>query len=144
MLVSADGRPAPLEAFRLTEAASNERKPCPDRAAAHRMKTVTVAMDIRAVTTTNVVFDNGDILIIGDNQVTAGDDSDNVLFGTRGDDQLIGLGAIGEEPFRRIMTDERLQRVAKVIETPKLDSDFLADSCMLVILRNLAKAPERA
>ena len=58
--------------------------------------------------------------------------------------QLIGLGAIGEEPFRRIMTDERLACVAKVIETPKLDSDFLADSCMLLLLRNLAKSQERA
>jgi deoxyribonuclease-4 len=68
-----------------------------------------------------------------------------VPFGCRKDrHQLIGLGAIGEEPFRRIMTDERLAGVAKVIETPKLDSDFLADSCMLVLLRNLAKAEERA
>ena len=68
-----------------------------------------------------------------------------VPFGCRRDrHQLIGLGAIGEEPFRRIMTDERLATVAKVIETPKLDSDFLADSCMLTLLRNLAKAPERA
>jgi len=57
--------------------------------------------------------------------------------------QLIGLGAIGEEPFRRIMTDDRLVTVAKVIETPKLDSDFLADSCMLTLLRNLARRPER-
>ena len=68
-----------------------------------------------------------------------------VPFGCRRDrHQLIGLGAIGEEPFRRIMTDPRLAGVAKVIETPKLDSDFLADSCMLTLLRNLAKAPERA
>ena len=67
-----------------------------------------------------------------------------VPFGCRRDrHQLIGLGAIGEEPFRRIMTDERLMGVAKVIETPKLDSDFITDSCMLALLRNLAKLPER-
>ena len=67
-----------------------------------------------------------------------------VPFGCRRDrHQLIGLGAIGEEPFRRIMTDERLAGVAKVIETPKLDSDFLTDSCMLILLRNLAKQQER-
>lgn len=63
-----------------------------------------------------------------------------VPFGCRRDrHQLIGLGAIGEEPFRRIMTDERLSRVAKVIETPKLDNDQIADTCMLTLLRNFAR-----
>lgn len=67
-----------------------------------------------------------------------------VPFGCRRDrHQLIGLGAIGEEPFRRIMTDQRLAPVAKVIETPKLDNDQIADMCMLVLLRNLANSPER-
>jgi len=67
-----------------------------------------------------------------------------VPFGCRRDrHQLIGLGAIGEEPFRRIMTDERLAPVAKVIETPKLDNDQIADACMLVLLRNLAHSPAR-
>lgn len=62
-----------------------------------------------------------------------------VPFGCRRDrHQLIGLGAIGEEPFRRIMTDERLASVAKVIETPKLDNDQITDTCMLVLLRHLA------
>ena len=62
-----------------------------------------------------------------------------VPFGCRRDrHQLIGFGAIGEEPFRRIMTDERLATVAKVIETPKLDNDQITDTCMLVLLRNLA------
>jgi deoxyribonuclease-4 len=68
-----------------------------------------------------------------------------VPFGCRRDrHQLIGLGAIGEEPFRRIMTDSRLASVAKVIETPKLDNDQIADTCMLVLLRNLANSQERA
>ena len=65
-----------------------------------------------------------------------------VPFGCRRDrHQLIGLGAIGEEPFHRIMTDERLARVAKVIETPKLDNDQITDSCMLILLRHLASHP---
>ncbi len=60
-------------------------------------------------------------------------------FGSRRDrHQLIGLGALGEEPFRRIMNDPRLARVPKVVETPKLDDDRITDSCMLVLLRRLA------
>jgi deoxyribonuclease IV len=51
---------------------------------------------------------------------------------------LIGFGSLGEEPFRRIMTDDRLARVAKVIETPKLDNDMITDSCMLRLLRSFA------
>ncbi|MEO6208573.1 MAG: deoxyribonuclease IV [Gemmatimonadaceae bacterium] len=51
---------------------------------------------------------------------------------------LIGFGSLGEEPFRRIMTDPRLAAVAKVLETPKLDNDMLTDSCMLHLLRGFA------
>lgn len=51
---------------------------------------------------------------------------------------LIGFGSLGEEPFRRIMTDQRLAAVAKVIETPKLDNDMITDSCMLRLLRGFA------
>jgi len=51
---------------------------------------------------------------------------------------LIGFGSLGEEPFRRIMTDPRLARVPKVLETPKLDNDLLTDSCMLHLLRSFA------
>jgi deoxyribonuclease-4 len=51
---------------------------------------------------------------------------------------LIGFGSLGEEPFRRIMTDPRMPRVAKVLETPKLDNDMLTDSCMLHLLRGYA------
>ena len=51
---------------------------------------------------------------------------------------LIGFGSLGEEPFRRIMTDPRMARVAKVLETPKLDNDMLTDSCMLHLLRGFA------
>jgi deoxyribonuclease-4 len=51
---------------------------------------------------------------------------------------LIGFGSLGDEPFRRIMTDQRLAAVAKVIETPKLDNDMITDSCMLRLLRGFA------
>jgi deoxyribonuclease IV len=51
---------------------------------------------------------------------------------------LIGFGSLGEAPFRRIMTDPRLTRVPKVLETPKLDDDMLTDSCMLHLLRGFA------
>jgi deoxyribonuclease-4 len=65
-----------------------------------------------------------------------------VPFGSRRDrHELIGFGSLGEEPFRRIMSDERLLHVAKLIETPKLDSDFVTDSCMLILLRSFLAAP---
>jgi deoxyribonuclease IV len=51
---------------------------------------------------------------------------------------LIGFGSLGEEPFRRIMTDPRMTRIPKVLETPKLDNDMLTDSCMLHLLRGFA------
>ena len=56
--------------------------------------------------------------------------------------ELIGFGYLGERTFARVMTDERLARVPKVIETPKLDNDRIADTCMLRILRGLANGVE--
>jgi deoxyribonuclease IV len=50
--------------------------------------------------------------------------------------ELIAEGSLGEAPFRRIMTDERLARVPKVIETPKLDDATATDSRMLERLRS--------
>lgn len=65
-----------------------------------------------------------------------------VPFGSKRDrHELIGFGTIGEEPFRRIVNDPRFARVAKLIETPKLDSDFVTDSCMLLLLRGYLAAP---
>jgi deoxyribonuclease-4 len=59
-----------------------------------------------------------------------------VPLGSRRDrHELIGEGAIGELAFRRIMTDERLAAVPKVIETPKLDDAVATDRRMLVRLR---------
>ncbi|HEX5436823.1 MAG TPA: deoxyribonuclease IV [Gemmatimonadaceae bacterium] len=63
-----------------------------------------------------------------------------VPFGSRKDrHELIGEGAIGEEAFRRIMTDARLANVAKVIETPKLDDPEATDRRMLERLRGYAR-----
>jgi deoxyribonuclease IV len=55
-----------------------------------------------------------------------------VALGSRRDrHELIGEGAIGEQAFRRIMTDERLAHVPKVIETPKRDDAETTDRRML-------------
>ena len=55
-------------------------------------------------------------------------------FGSRKDRHAgIGEGSLGEEPFRRVMTDERFAGVPKVLETPKGDDPVVNDR------RNLAK-----
>jgi deoxyribonuclease-4 len=59
-----------------------------------------------------------------------------VPLGSRKDrHELIGEGAIGSEPFRRIMNDPLLASVGKVIETPKLDDAETTDRRMLERLR---------
>jgi deoxyribonuclease-4 len=50
--------------------------------------------------------------------------------------ELIAEGSLGEMPFRRIMTDDRLSLVPKVIETPKLDDATTTDRRMLRLLRS--------
>lgn len=47
----------------------------------------------------------------------------------------IGQGTIGEEPFRRIMTDRRFDDVPKILETPKGDDDVTEDRRNLSLLR---------
>jgi deoxyribonuclease IV len=49
--------------------------------------------------------------------------------------ELIGDGALGPQPFRRIVSDERFATVPKVIETPKLDDATRTDRRMLNRLR---------
>ncbi|HVE78032.1 MAG TPA: deoxyribonuclease IV [Gemmatimonadaceae bacterium] len=66
-------------------------------------------------------------------------DSKTPLGSRRDRHELIGEGALGPEPFRRIMTDPRLAAVAKVIETPKLDDAEATDRRMLDRLRAYAR-----
>ncbi|HVO35167.1 MAG TPA: deoxyribonuclease IV [Gemmatimonadales bacterium] len=56
---------------------------------------------------------------------------------------LIGEGALGPEPFRRIMTDGRLTGVIKIIETPKGEDLVTNDRRMLRRLRAYARATPR-
>jgi len=50
----------------------------------------------------------------------------------------IGQGELGLEPFRHILNDKRLQKVPKILETPKGD-ELLEDIENLKILRSLIK-----
>lgn len=52
--------------------------------------------------------------------------------------ELIGVGTIGDAPFRRIMTDPRLAAIPKVLETPKGDDMISNDRAMLRKLRAFA------
>ena len=49
--------------------------------------------------------------------------------------ELIAEGSLGAAPFRRLMTDERLARVPKILETPKGDDATATDSRMVALLR---------
>ncbi len=51
--------------------------------------------------------------------------------------ETLGEGTLGEEPFRRIVLDERLRAVPKVLETPKGDDGAEADRRNLALLRRL-------
>jgi deoxyribonuclease-4 len=66
-------------------------------------------------------------------------DSKAPLGSRRDRHELIGEGTIGEGAFRRIMTDERLTSVPKLIETPKLDDPAVTDRRMLDRLRGYAR-----
>jgi deoxyribonuclease IV len=58
-------------------------------------------------------------------------------FGSRKDrHEGIGEGTLGTEPFRRIMLDERLLAVPKILETPKGDDGVTADRRNLGLLRS--------
>ena len=54
---------------------------------------------------------------------------------------LIGEGSLGREPFRRLMTDPRLQRVPKLLETPKGEDEVTNDRRMLRRLRGFSRKP---
>ncbi len=65
-------------------------------------------------------------------------DSKGVLGSHLDRHQWIGEGAIGPDPFRRIMRDARLAPVIKIIETPKGDDPVRHDRRMLRRLRAYA------
>jgi len=52
--------------------------------------------------------------------------------------ELIGEGTIGGDVFRRIMTDDRLATIPKILETPKGDTPAETDGRMLRLLRSYA------
>ncbi len=56
---------------------------------------------------------------------------------------LIGEGTLGREPFRRIMTDPRLDHVIRIIETPKGEDLVTNDRRMLRRLKAFARARGR-
>ena len=66
-------------------------------------------------------------------------DSKMPLGSRRDRHELIGEGCIGRKAFRRLMRDERLAQVPKVIETPKLDDHTATDLRMLKLLRRMAR-----
>ena len=53
--------------------------------------------------------------------------------------ELIGEGTLGPSPFRRIMTDERLASITKIIETPKGDDPEVTDRRMLELLKSYGR-----
>ena len=68
-------------------------------------------------------------------------DSKHALGSHRDRHETIGAGTLGEEPFRRLMTDDRLREVPKVLETPKGDDPVAADSANLQMLRRFRTPP---
>jgi deoxyribonuclease-4 len=67
-------------------------------------------------------------------------DSKHPLGARKDRHELIGEGTLGLEPFRRIMLDEKLSAVPKLLETPKGDDGVTADRRSLAILRALRAA----
>lgn len=57
-------------------------------------------------------------------------------FGSRRDrHELVGEGSLGPEPFRRLMSDSRLEHTIRILETPKGDDPVTNDRKMLRRLR---------
>ena len=67
-------------------------------------------------------------------------DSKHPLGSRRDRHAAIGEGTLGKLPFRRIMQDERLRHVPKVIETPKGDDEITLDRANLALLREMRRA----
>lgn len=54
--------------------------------------------------------------------------------------ETLGEGTLGEEPFRRLVLEERLFDVPKILETPKGDDGDAADIRNLTLLRDMRSA----
>jgi deoxyribonuclease-4 len=67
-------------------------------------------------------------------------DSKTPFASCRDRHELIAEGSLGPQPFRRIMTDPRLSRIIKILETPKGKDGVTADRKMLRRLRAYARA----
>lgn len=63
-------------------------------------------------------------------------DSKHPFASHRDQHEMIGEGTLGEEPFRRIMRDERFRGVPKLLETPKGDDVVSNDRRNLALLRS--------
>ncbi len=68
-------------------------------------------------------------------------DSKHPLGSHKDRHEVIGSGTLGEEPFRRLMRDERLVDVPMVLETPKGEDGVTADLEALALLRSFRAAP---
>lgn len=66
-------------------------------------------------------------------------DSKNPFDSRKDRHEGIGAGTLGLEPFRRLVNDERLRHVPKVLETPKGDDPVRADLENLGILREMRR-----
>jgi deoxyribonuclease-4 len=67
-------------------------------------------------------------------------DSKHPLGSHKDRHETIGEGTLGTEPFRRLVLDERLREIPKVLETPKGDDPVAADRASLALLRGLREA----
>ena len=63
-------------------------------------------------------------------------DSKSPLGSRKDRHENIGAGTLGAEPFRRLLLDERLRAVPKLLETPKGDDAVAADRANLALLRS--------
>jgi deoxyribonuclease-4 len=63
-------------------------------------------------------------------------DSKHPLGSHKDRHETLGQGTLGAEPFRRLMLDERLRDVPKILETPKGDDPEAADLANLNLLRS--------
>ena len=83
------------------------------------------------------------ILGLGALRVMHLNDSKNPFDSHKDRHELIGDGTLGDEPFRRIMTDPRFAHVIKLLETPKGDDEVTNDRRMLAKLRGFAAGADR-